>query len=161
MKIAISSMGKDLSSMLDVRFGRCSYFIIYDTEGGQVKVIENSGQMSSGGAGTAAAQLILDEDVEAVITGSMGPNAFNLFKNSDIEVYRSGSVEVEKAIQLFKDGKLEEQTEAGPSHKEMNVGLGQGESQGMGQSQGRSQRLGQGQGRSQGRGQGQGFRGGR
>ena len=161
MKIAISSMGRDLSSMLDVRFGRCSYFIIYDTEGGQVKVIENSGQMSSGGAGTAAAQLILDEDVEAVITGSMGPNAFSLFKNSDIKVYRSGSIEMEKAVELFKEGKLEEQTKAGPSHKGMNVGLGQGGSQGMGQSQGRSQGLGQGQGRSQGRSQGQGFRGGR
>lgn len=165
MKIAISSMGKDLSSMLDVRFGRCSYFIIYDTEGGQVKVIENSGQMSSGGAGTAAAQLILDEDVEAVITGSMGPNAFSLFKNSDIKVYRSGSIEIEKAVELFKEGKLEEQTEAGPSHKGMNVGLGQGGSQGQDQGQGinpgldldpgRTQGIGQAQGRGQGRGQGQ------
>jgi len=32
VKIAISAMGKDLDSMLDVRFGRCNYFVIYDTE---------------------------------------------------------------------------------------------------------------------------------
>lgn len=32
MKIAISSMGKGINSMLDVRFGRCNYFVIYDTE---------------------------------------------------------------------------------------------------------------------------------
>ena len=116
MKIAISSMGKDLSSMLDVRFGRCSYFIIYDTEGGQVKVIENSGQMSSGGAGTAAAQLILDEDVGSYYR-KHGPNAFNLFNL--ISVYRSGSLEIEKAIELFKD-EAGSATEAGPSHKGMN-----------------------------------------
>ena len=48
MKIAVSSMGKDLNSMLDVRFGRCNYFVIYDTEEGLVKTIENKGQMSGG-----------------------------------------------------------------------------------------------------------------
>lgn len=41
MKIAVSSMGKDLNSMLDVRFGRCNYFVVYDTEGGLVKTVEN------------------------------------------------------------------------------------------------------------------------
>jgi len=55
MKIAVSSMSKDLNSMLDVRFGRCNYFVIYDTEEGLVKTIENKGQMSGGGAGIAAA----------------------------------------------------------------------------------------------------------
>ena len=126
MKIAISSMGKGLDSLLDVRFGRCSYFIIYDTEKGLVKTIDNIGQMSAGGAGTAAAQHIIDEDVDAVITGNMGPNAFNLFKNSDIKVYRSVSVEIKKAVQMFEEGKLEELTEAGPAHSGMGMGQGRG-----------------------------------
>lgn len=124
MKIGISSMGKDINSMLDVRFGRCNYFVIYDTEGGLVKAIENKGQMSGGGAGIAAAQQILDEDVDVVITGNMGPNAFNLFKNSDIKVYRCGSIKVETAVQLFKEGKLEELTQAGPAHSGMDMGAG-------------------------------------
>ena len=33
MKIALSSSGKDLNSSLDLRFGRCEYFIIYDLKG--------------------------------------------------------------------------------------------------------------------------------
>ncbi|HHU50164.1 MAG: NifB/NifX family molybdenum-iron cluster-binding protein [Caldicoprobacterales bacterium] len=126
MKIAISSMGKDLNSMLDVRFGRCSYFIIYDTERGLEKVIENRAQVSAAGAGTAAAQEILNEDVDAVITGNMGPNAFMLFKNSGIKVYRSGSIEVEKAVQLLEEGKLDELTEAGPARSGMGMGTGRG-----------------------------------
>ncbi|HHU63610.1 MAG TPA: diguanylate cyclase [Clostridiales bacterium] len=123
MKIAVSSTGKNLSSMTDVRFGRCNYFVIYDTEGQQVKAIENKGQMSGAGAGIAAANQIIDEDVDVVITGNMGPNAFRLVKNSDINIYRSGVVEVEKAIQLFKDGKLDELTDAGPAHAGMGGGF--------------------------------------
>jgi predicted Fe-Mo cluster-binding NifX family protein len=126
MKIAVSSMGKDINSMLDVRFGRCNYFVIYDTEGELVKAIENKGQMSGGGAGIAAAQQIIDEDVDVVITGNMGPNAFNLFKNSDIKVYRCASIKIDSAIQSFKEGKLEELTEAGPTHAGMGMGAGRG-----------------------------------
>ena len=126
MKIAISSTDKDLDSILDVRFGRCSYFVVCDTEGGQVKSLKNMGQMSEGGAGIAAAQQIIDEDVDVVISGNIGPNAFNLFKSSDIKVYRSGSIKVERAIQLFKEGKLDELTEAGPAHAGMGMGSGKG-----------------------------------
>ncbi|QCX34316.1 diguanylate cyclase [Caloramator sp. E03] len=126
MKIAVSSEGKGLNSLLDVRFGRCNYFVIYDTEGEIAKAIENKGQMSGGGAGIAAAQQIIDEDVDVVITGNLGPNAFNLLKNSDIKVYRCGSINVERAIQLFNEGKLDELTQAGPAHAGMGIGAGRG-----------------------------------
>lgn len=124
MKIGISSMGKDMDSIVDVRFGRCNYFIIYDTEKDLVKAVVNKGQMSGGGAGIAAAQQIIDEDVNIVITGNMGPNAFNLLKNSNIRVYRCGSIKIESAIQLFKEGKLEELTQAGPAHAGMGIRAG-------------------------------------
>lgn len=124
MKIGISSTGRELNSLLDTRFGRCIYLIIYDTVNNSVKVIENQGQASGGGAGIAAAQQMIDEDVDAVITGNAGPNAYNLLKNSGIRVYRCGSIKVELAIQLFKEGKLEEIVEAGPSHGGMRMGHG-------------------------------------
>jgi len=54
MKIAISSTGKTTENLLDMRFGRCEYFQIHDTESGEVKVIENKGQSTSGGAGIVA-----------------------------------------------------------------------------------------------------------
>ncbi|SHJ87976.1 Predicted Fe-Mo cluster-binding protein, NifX family [Anaerobranca californiensis DSM 14826] len=122
MKICFSSTGKDLGSMLDVRFGRCSYFLIYDAEGQEVKVIENRGQMAGGGAGIAAAQQIIDEGVDVVITGNLGPNAFDILKKSDIKVYRCGSTKIDSALQLFKEGKLEEISVAGPAHAGMGAG---------------------------------------
>ena len=32
MKIGISSTGNTMSSLLDARFGRCAYFVVYDTD---------------------------------------------------------------------------------------------------------------------------------
>lgn len=116
MKIAISSAGKGMESMLDSRFGRCNYFVLYDAASGLIKAVENRGQTSGGGAGIAAAQQIIDEGVEALITGSLGPNAYNLIKTAGIKVYRCENTEVKKAIELLNENKLEELNEAGPSH---------------------------------------------
>ena len=94
MKIGISSTGKDMSSLLDARFGRCSYFVIHDMQTNTNIFIDNSAKTASGGAGTAAAQEMIDQDVEVVITGNMGPNAFNVFKNSEIRVFQIGRAHV-------------------------------------------------------------------
>ena len=40
MKIGISSDGENLDSFLDLRFGRCRYFVIYDTENNEVRAVE-------------------------------------------------------------------------------------------------------------------------
>jgi len=37
MKIAVSAEGKTIVNLLDMRFGRCEYFQIHDTEGGEIK----------------------------------------------------------------------------------------------------------------------------
>jgi predicted Fe-Mo cluster-binding NifX family protein len=116
MKIAISSSGKDLNSDLDVRFGRSPYFVIYDTDSKEVKSVENKGQTSGHGAGVAAAQQILDEGIDVVITGNLGPNAYNLMKKSNIKSYGCSVVSCKNAIELFQEGKLSELTESGPSH---------------------------------------------
>ena len=41
MKIAITSQGDQLDSVIDQRFGRCSYFVIYDTESKTTQFIQN------------------------------------------------------------------------------------------------------------------------
>ena len=56
-------------------------FQIHDTENGEFNAIENKGQMSGGGAGIAAAQQIIDEKVDAIITGNLGLMLLNLLKN--------------------------------------------------------------------------------
>ncbi|NMB27459.1 MAG: diguanylate cyclase [Tissierellia bacterium] len=116
MKIALSSGEKDLKSSLDLRFGRCSYFIIYDLETEQFKTVDNKGQSSSGGAGIAAAQQLIDESVEAVITGNVGPNAYELLNSSNIKIYKGDCIPCKDLIKFLKEGKLTEIKEAGPAH---------------------------------------------
>ena len=122
MKIGISSTGTMMSSTLDPRFGRCAYFAVHDTQTGQDSFVENAARMASGGAGIAAGQQMIDSNVEAVITGNMGPNAFRVMKNAGITVYRCAEVSIETALQMYEDKKLDVIDMAGPAHAGMGGG---------------------------------------
>ncbi|RLF30267.1 MAG: dinitrogenase iron-molybdenum cofactor biosynthesis protein, partial [Thermoplasmata archaeon] len=76
MKIGITSTGKDLSATVDPRFGRCPYFIVIDLDSMEYECIENEYTMAPGGAGIRSAQKIIEKGVETLITGNIGPNAF-------------------------------------------------------------------------------------
>ena len=89
MKIAVSSTGNTLESQLDLRFGRAASFIFVDTETMDFDAMDNSGAAAAGGAGISAAQLVADKNVGAVITGNVGPNAMNVLKAANIEIYRA------------------------------------------------------------------------
>ena len=65
-RVAVSSTGESLESPVDPRFGRCSYFIIFDENKGH-RVVRNAGQALGNGAGIQAAQQILDLGVGAVV----------------------------------------------------------------------------------------------
>ena len=58
MKICVTSMGDNLDSDVDPRFGRCKYFLIIDTDSMNVKSVSNDSMMASGGAGIQAAQTV-------------------------------------------------------------------------------------------------------
>lgn len=119
MKIAISATGKTMDSLLDVRFGRCDYFLIYETENKSVNAIENKGQSSSGGAGIVASQQIIDENVDVIITGKLGPNAFELISKAGIKAYGCESISIKSALDKYDNGKLSELKQSGPAHHGM------------------------------------------
>ena len=117
MKIAMSASGKDLDSNLDLRFGRCPYFIIYDLDTEQFTAMGNKGEGAGGGAGIAAAQQLIDEKVEAVISNNIGPNAFDLLASSDIKMYKGKNIPCKLLVEMFEEEKLDEIKESGPSRK--------------------------------------------
>lgn len=119
MKILVSSNGEEPTDLLDSRFGRCDYFQIFDTEKEEYKVLENRGNTSPQGAGVAASQQAIDEEVDVIITGKLGPNAFNLINNSSIKMYSADEVTVEEVIRLFQEGKLQEVKKSAPAHHGM------------------------------------------
>jgi len=119
MKIAISAAGKNIEDLLDPRFGRCEYFQIHDTENSDIKIIENQGKLSSGGAGIAAAQQLLDEKVQVIVTGNLGPNAFEIIEKADIKAYKCSNISIKEALDKCLNNQLEEIKFSGPAHHGM------------------------------------------
>lgn len=120
MKLAISATGDDLDSQLDRRFGRCSFFILVDPETMEYETVQNVSRGASGGAGVKAAQTLADAEVTSLITGNVGPNAFNALTAAGIDIFTGVSGTVEEAIKKYNDGKLSqtnEPTAAGGSGK--------------------------------------------
>ena len=108
MKIAITSRGDSLDSEMDPRFGRCAYFVILDTdEESVIKAIPNEAAMAGGGAGIQAAQTVIDEDVEVVISGNFGPRAFDALYSGGIKIYTVSAGTVKEALDSFNQGKVE------------------------------------------------------
>ncbi|MFO7618174.1 MAG: NifB/NifX family molybdenum-iron cluster-binding protein [Thermoplasmata archaeon] len=108
MKIAITSTGQDLNAQTDPRFGRCQYFIILDPETMKFTAHDNASAMQRGGAGPMAAKIISDLGAEIVITGDVGPNAFDALRAAGIKSFVGASGTVTQAMQQWKDGKLME-----------------------------------------------------
>jgi len=118
MKICISSIGKNLSSTIDPRFGRCAYFLIVDSgKGGKFEVIKNTGTQAQHGAGVTAAQIIADKKVDIAISGNFGPNAYIVLSQAGIKCYAaSGSMSAKEALQFLDQGKLQQIIKASSGH---------------------------------------------
>jgi predicted Fe-Mo cluster-binding NifX family protein len=108
MKIGISSIGEDLNSQVDRRFGRCRYFLIVNTENMSFESISNDSAMASGGAGIQAAQTVAKAGVKAIITGNVGPNAFQTLSVAGIKVFTGEFRSVREAVEKYKKGELVE-----------------------------------------------------
>lgn len=105
MKICVTSEGKTLDSKVDPRFGRCQNFIFFDTDTGKFEAQENASAQFQGGAGIQSAQLVNSKDAKAVLTGNVGPNAFQTLSAAGIQIYTGVSGTVREAIAAFNVGK--------------------------------------------------------
>jgi predicted Fe-Mo cluster-binding NifX family protein len=106
MKIAIPVDEKTLESNVCASFGRTPYFLIYDIETKESIFIDNSAAASTGGAGIKAAQTIVDNKVNALLTPRCGQNAADVIKSADIKIFKTASASVKDNIAAYIDGKL-------------------------------------------------------
>ena len=104
MKIAITSTGPKLEDKVDPRFGRCRYFILFDTDTNKFEAIENTGAQGMGGVGIQSGQMMSDKEVKIVLTGNCGPNAFSTLQAAGIEVITGAIGMVKEVIDKFKSG---------------------------------------------------------
>lgn len=86
MRICITSQGDNLESKLDPRFGRCMFFIIWDSATKDFLALPNPNIDVGSGAGIQSAQLVVDQQVQTVITGDVGPKAKNVLQLAGINI---------------------------------------------------------------------------
>ncbi len=87
MKVAISATGNTLSAAVHRLFGRCAWFLFVDSETMECEAVENKHADDASGAGTNCAQLVLEREVEAVISGQVGPNAYEVLKQGEVKIF--------------------------------------------------------------------------
>jgi len=131
MKICVTANGEGLDSEIDSRFGRCSYFVIYDSETKSVESVSNMSTVASGGAGIKASEAVANAGVSVLLTGSVGPNAFSIFKEVGIDIQVGAKGTVREAIKQYEAGELEslQSPNSGP-HSGMKKGNEMGRGKG-------------------------------
>ena len=128
MKICITSLGPNLDSPIDPRFGRAQYFLVLDEDGNLRESLPNSGMGAMRGAGIAASQQIVNQGVEVLITGNIGPNAFGALLASKIKVFLGPpGISVKEVFKMWKENKLSQiQAPSVPGHFGMGPPPGRG-----------------------------------
>lgn len=104
MKIAITSTGDNQDSKLDSRFGRCSYFAVFDTESQVTEFIPNPNKENMEGAGPASAQLVASKGANKVVSGEFGAKAKLIFDTLQIQliVFNDANTKISEVIELLK-----------------------------------------------------------
>ena len=129
MRIVVTADGAGLDAPASSMFGRCHSYVFVDTETMEAESIENPATSSASGAGIAAAQFVIEQGAEAVVTGNVGPNAYSVLEASDVPVYVLDGGSVRDVVGAYRDGQLPTVGGAtGPAH----AGLGRGRGGGMG-----------------------------
>ena len=127
MKIVVTSNGSGLDAQASPVFGRCPWYLFVDTETMDVEAVENPAMEAASGAGIQAAQFVVEQEAEALVTGNVGPNAFDVLRSADVPVYLLESGTVREAVEAYKEGLLSEASSAtGPAHAGLGRGRGTG-----------------------------------
>lgn len=128
MKIAVSSQGENLDAPASPVFGRCPTYLFVDTETMEFEAIPNPAMSQGGGAGIQAAQFVVNQGAKAVLSGNLGPNAFNVLQAAGVPGYLISEGTVRQAVKAYKAGQLQPM---GGANVAAHAGMGGG-GRGMG-----------------------------
>lgn len=87
MKLAISSQNGKFDSPFSDRFGRCRHFVFIESGSGNWETKPNPAAVTRGGAGAQVVQFLVDNGVEATISGRYGPTALSALKAAGMQAY--------------------------------------------------------------------------
>ena len=106
MKIVITSQGNTLDSIIDPRFGRCSYFAIFDTETEKVDFVENNNKDAAEGAGPASVAFVANKEGKKIVSGEFGFKIKGLLNELNIQmIIIKEDKTISEIVELIKENK--------------------------------------------------------
>ncbi len=115
MIIAITAKEASLQSEVDPRFGRAAYFMIANSDTGEVYAHDNTeGIEASNGAGTGAAQLMAEYKVNVLYTGHVGPKAGEVLEKANIAYHEHTEGTIEEVLAKIPREELERPQASAP-----------------------------------------------
>ena len=108
-RIAVTSEGPSLDDKVDPRFGRAAGFVVVDLDTMDTEYIDNGrSQVMAQGAGIQAAELVARAGVSCLLTGYVGPKAFQALSAAGIKVGQNlEGLTVRQAVERFKSGQVD------------------------------------------------------
>jgi predicted Fe-Mo cluster-binding NifX family protein len=108
-KVAVTSEGPTLDDLVDPRFGRAGGFVVVDVETMAAEYLDNgASQAMAQGAGIQAAERIAAAGIGLVLTGFVGPKAFQALAAAGIRVGQNlDGLTVRQAVERYKAGQVE------------------------------------------------------
>ena len=105
MRIAFTSKGTNWDSLMDPRFGRTEFLLVYDEEKNELMHFDNRAiENEAHGAGPKTAQKLFELNADVLITGNgPGGNAARIFDSSEIRIFTgAGDLTVREAFDAYK-----------------------------------------------------------
>jgi len=137
MRIVVSAQGENLDAPASPVFGRCPTYVFVDIETFEFEAVPNPAMNQGGGAGIQAAQFVVNQGAEAVLTGNLGPNAFGVLQAAGVPGYLVGGGTVRQAVEAHQAGQLRPMAGANVAgHAGMGRGAGMGGRRRMGMGRG-------------------------
>ncbi len=108
-KIAVTAESPDLDARVDPRFGRAAGFVVVDPDTMSFDYVGNgASQVMAKGAGIQAAEILAATGANVLLTGFVGPKAFQALSAAGIAIGQNlENLTVREAVQSFRDGKIE------------------------------------------------------
>lgn len=82
-------------------FGRTTDFLLYDTQSGKRSSVENVKRSTEEDIGVSSAQVIVNNNVDVLITALCRDNSAEIFKKANIKVYKTAGDSVEDNLRAY------------------------------------------------------------
>jgi len=108
MKIAVPASNPTPTAVVEARFARAPLFLVFDDTNGSWETVANTQVLNTvQGAGIQAAETLVRQQVNAVLTTHCGPKAFRALQAAGISVYTEITGTIDDAVRLLLAGALQ------------------------------------------------------